>query len=664
MISCRKKILAVFLALTLVFSLCWSVALASGEDGEGSSGGGMSAPAGDDAEGSPGGSAGEPSGDGMNDSQGGSAGGSSGEGGSPGGSAGDFEGSSGAPAGQEFGNFDEIAAAAGVIVENGAVRYAQDWNGAVSGTISPQGMTGAVITATQSNGVAISLTRETDTYVIDDSDIFASAGQKNNEVGYEAAYGVAVAVRTGELWIKNSRLASDGPRSTPVYMHMTMNPSATSLVVVDSEITSHTDKADLWMPPFKLLAGGSRATLLMTRNSSWFINSRVASSNWGAISQDSVDAVTYVINSTGITTEGGYGTYLTNGMKLYASQLYGAQYGAFLCGDSYIQTGTAADALADADAMSKTPDYAPQEQPTQIVGAFNAIAVHNALPGTSAVAVGHFKDALLSTMKEDLPQAVTPMAANDEFFMQEGVSFGVGSGSAYFFNRNLYGSLILVRSMHGDFTFDGTDARTSNGVLVQTVLTFDPPSASGYLTAGQGESLPGVKVSFLNGEYAGDLLHQDYQRRMNVTVGENAVLKGAVVSGTWQGWNDLWSEETLRKVLEADGYETVPFASEDWAAEVQENLIRADDDAYAATENLGVDMTVKAGGVWTVTGLSTLSSLTLEDGACVAAPEGMTLTVFIDADASNANSSYAGGTQIEALSAGVYQNVILTVTAP
>ena len=659
--SRKAKWLSMFLALTLLITLCFSAALSTvcAETGD-SPGDSSGQPAGEGF--------GDSSGEGFGDSAGGATGDSSGEGfGDSGGeSTGDSSGESmGMPAGgQEFGTFDEIVTSAGVIIENGEVRYAENWNGTVSGEITAEGLTGAVITAEEANGVTIAMAGETDRFVIEDSEISATAGQKNNDVGYEAAYGVGVAVRTGELWIKNSRLSSEGSRSAAVYMFSTMNPYGTSLVVVDSEITAHTDMAELWMPPFKLLAGGSRATLLMTRNSSWFINSRVASSNWGAISQDSVDAVTYVINSTGITTEGGYGTYLTNGMKLYASQLYGAQYGAFLCGDSYIQTGTAADALADADAMSKTPDYAPQEQPTQIVGAFNAIAVHNALPGTAAVAVGHFKDALLSTMKEDLPQAVTPMAANDEFFMQEGVSFGVGSGSAYFFNRNLYGSLILVRSMHGDFTFDGTDARTSNGVLVQTVLTFDPPSASGYLTAGQGESLPGVKVSFLNGEYAGDLLHQDYQRRMNVTVGENAVLKGAVVSGTWQGWNDLWSEETLRKVLEADGYETVPFASEDWAAEVQENLIRADDAAYAATENLGVDMTVKAGGVWTVTGLSTLSSLTLEDGACVAAPEGMTLTVFIDADASNANSSYAGGTQIEALSAGVYQNVILTVTAP
>ena len=576
--------------------------------------------------------------------------------------SGEASGGGSGSAGQEFGTFAEIEKSAGVIIKDGSVSYADGWKGAASGEITAEGMTGAVITAEEANGVAITLADETDTYVIEDSEIAATAGLKNNELGYEAAYGVGVGVCTGELWIKNSRLSSEGARSTPVYMFSTTQPSATSLVVVDSEISTHTDKADIWMPPFKLLAGGSRATLLMTRNNSWFVNSTVTSNNWGAISQDSVDAFTYVINSSGTATEGGYATYLTYGMKLYASQLYGGQYGAFMCGTSLIHTGTAEDALADAEAMSKTPDYVPEEQPTVIAAPFNAIVVHNSLPSLDMIAEGYFKDAILSTLPEDLPETVTPMAADDAFFMDPDAPFGVGSGTSYFYNRNLYGSLILVRSMNGDFTFDNTDARTSNGVLVQTVVTFDPPAASGYLSVGQGEELPGVSVTFLNGEYSGDILHQDYQRRMNVTVGENSVLTGAIVSGTWQGWVDLWSEETLLDVLQEDGYDEVPFASETWAADVQDNLILADDAAYADTENLGADVTVAAGGTWVVTDASTLSSLTLEDGAVVTAPEGMSLTVYVDADASNAGSSYAGGTQIDALVAGTYNNVIITVS--
>ena len=219
-------------------------------------------------------------------------------------------GESSGSAGQEFGTFGEITASAGIIIENGAVTRADGWNGTASGEISAQGISGAVITADEANAVAVTMPAETDVFLITDSDISATAGQKNNDLGYEAAYGVAVGVCTGELRIENSRLSSEGARSTPVYMFSSAQPSATSLVVVDSEISTHTDKADIWMPPFKLLAGGSRATLLMTRNNSWIINSTVTSNNWGAISQDSVDAWTYVINSCGTATEGGYATYL------------------------------------------------------------------------------------------------------------------------------------------------------------------------------------------------------------------------------------------------------------------------------------------------------------------------------------------------------------------
>ena len=573
------------------------------------------------------------------------------------------EGGGTGSAGQEFGTFGEITASAGVVVENGTVTYAEGWDGTVSGEITAEGMSGVELTANGFNGLAITMAEETECYVIEDSVLSASAGTKNNDLGYEAAYGVAVGVCTGELWIENSVLSSEGARSTPVYMFSSSQPNATSLVVIDSEISTHTDTADVWMPPFKLLLGGSRATLLMTRNNSWFVNSVVTANTWGAISQDSVDATTYVINSTATATEGGYATYLTYGMKLYASQLYGGQYGVFMCGTSLIETGTATTAMADTDAMSKTPDYVVEEQPTIIAAPFNAVVVHNSLPNLDMVAVGNFKDATLSTLAEDLPDTVTPMAADDEFFMNPDAPFGVGSGSSYFYNRNLYGSLILVRSMNGDFTFDNTDARTSNGVLVQSVLTFDPPSASGYLSVGKGEEVPGVSVTFLNGEYTGDLLHQDYQRRMNITVGENAVLNGAVVSGTWQGWMDLWSEENLREVLTADGYEEIPFISETWAADVQENLILADDAAYAETANLGASVVVTAGGTWVVTGTSTLSSLTMEEGAVLAAPEGMVLTVYENADNSNANATYTGGTPVDELSVGTYENVIITISA-
>ena len=528
------------------------------------------------------------------------------------------------------------------------------------------------------NGIAIAMDNETDVFTIGGEDrtyevdgtkyntvIRVAAGEGNNDAGYEAVYGVGAAISTGELHIENSYIYADGPRATPVYAFSTQSPGATSLVVTNSKLEAHSDS--VWMPPFKLLAGGARATLLMTRNNSWFYGSEVLSNNWGAISQDSVDAMTYVVNSSGISTEGGYGTYLTYGMRLYGSELYGGQYGVFMCGTSDILTDTGEAALSDPDAMEKAPEYpVDASRVSKVAAPFNAVVIHNSLPDISMVAKGVFRNSLLSTRPEDLPDTVTPMAYDDGFFLPgvDIVGSGNGCGAAYFFNKNLYGSLALVRSMNADLTFDNSETHTANGVLVHSVVTYDPPSASGYLTPDQGQTVPGIAATFLNGTYAGDILHEDYQRPMTVTVGDGATLTGKAVSGTYAAWNALWSEEALCVMLQEDGHAPEDFQNDAWVADVQANLIRPEDTVYQDTENHGISMTVAQGGTWVVTGDSSLKQLTLEDGASICAPEGCTLTVYTGCDSSNALAFYdeAQGQLVDTLSTGTYDNVVLRVT--
>ena len=570
-------------------------------------------------------------------------------------------------AGQEFATFEEVSSYAGIIVTGDDVELADGYNGDISAdasAVSADGAKGITINAEEANGIAITKSSEDDVYTIEDSQISVTAGQINNDAGYEAVAGVGVGVETGELWVKNSDISSDGPRSTPVYLFSTDSPAATSLVVEDSTLTAHSD--EIWMPPFKLLAGGARASLMMTRNNSWYYGSTVTSNNWGAISQDSVDAYTYVINSSGTSTEGGYATYLTYGMRLYGSELYGGQYGVFMCGDSDIISDTGVAALSDDDAMSKIPEYTVDEDAvSKIAAPFNAIVVHNSLPALDMVAKGEFRNTLISTLTEDLPDNVTPMAADDDFFMP-GVDIlgsGAGCGASYFFSKNLYGSIALIRSMNADFTFDASDLRSSNGVLLQSVVTYDPPSASGYLAVGEGDDLPGIKGTYKNGSYEGDILHQDYQRKMAVTIDEDATVTGAMVSGTYQAWLDLWSEENLTAMLEEDGYTPDFFNNENWVEDVQANLIQSDDEAYADTENYGIDLTVSSTGKWVVTDRSTLGSLTVEDGATITAPEGKTLKVYTDCDDSNSLSSYdeSAGTELSELTPGTYENVVIIV---
>ena len=578
------------------------------------------------------------------------------------GMGGDMGGGGSGGGSQEFGTFDEVESYAGILAEDGVLTYADDWDGTIEldegGSITAESITGATISVTEGNGAAISMSSASDVFTISNSTISATSGTINDDLGYEAAAGVAVGVETGELWIVDSTITSDGSRSTPVYLFSNSDDEATSLVVVDSTLESSSDT--IWIPAFKLMYSGARATILMTENNSWFYGAEVISQNWGAISQDSVDATTYVVNSIGVSTEGGYGTYLTYGMELYGSELYGGQYGAFMCGDSLLITDTGAN-VSD-EAMSKVPDYEVEDTTSIIAAPFNAIVVHNSLSDNTMKAVGYFSNTILSTLEEDLPDSVTAMSYDDEFFLDPDTDdYGISSGSAYFYNMNLYGSLVLVRSMNADFTFDNTDTRTSNGVLVQSVITFDPPSASGYLSV--GEEVDGITATFLNGDYEGDILHQDYQRSMTVEVGENATLTGAVVSGTYAAWNNLWSEESLNEALEADGKDSSIFASDTWAEDVYDNLTIEDDTEYADTDNIGASVTVEAGGTWVVDGESTLSSLTIEEGGSVEAAEGYELVVYVNCDTSNSLLTYEGGEEIDSLSAGTYTDVRIEVVA-
>lgn len=602
-----------------------------------------------------------------------------------GGPGGPPPGGGGGSAGQEFATFEEVAESA-LLSVNGAEKTVSgldklDSALADGGSMTAEAASGLMLTGEElQNGLALDLGEGAFTIGGDEtfyekdgkaynSVITAASGEGNNDKGYEAVYGVGVGLNSGELRIKNSYIGSEGPRSTPVYAFSTEAPNATSLVVENSTLEAHSDS--IWMPPFKLLAGGARATLLMTRNNSWIYGSELLSNNWGALSQDSVDAYTYMVNSTGKSTEGGYAAYLTYGLRFYGSRLYAGQYGIFMCGESDVLTDTGAAALTDGDAMSKSPDFQVDSEAKSIVAApFNAIVVHNSLPNLDMVAKGVFKNTTLSTMKEDLPEDVKAMEADDEFFMP-GVDIlgsGAGCGASYFYSRNLYGSLALIRSMNADFTFDNAETKTSNGVLVHSVVTYDPPMASGYLTPGQGDEVPGIAATFLNGNYEGDILHEDYQRQMKVTVGENASLTGKVVSGTWAAWNDKWSEENLTAALTADGYTPDLFNNPDWVADVQANLVRAEDSAYEGTENYGVDLTIAAGGTWTVTGPSTLSSLTIEEGGQLL---GEDVILYVNCGASNEYYEYyfaAEGVEVinllvDELAPGTYKNVAI-FTAP
>lgn len=607
----------------------------------------------------------------------------------------------GGTAQQEFATYSEDSEHAAIRVEDGTVQTdmlegyespagGTTFTGTVSlaegGNLTTSGADGLLIVGDgYSNGLVVQMQSETEVFTIGgESRYYAADGSEGsiyNSVimvdaadgnqDYEGVYGVGVAMNLGELRIINSYIATEGARSTTAYLNH--NAGNTSLVVIDSRLEAHSDT--IWMPPFKLLAGGARTTLLMSMNNSWFYGSEIISNTWGAVSQDSIDADTYVYDCVIRATEGGYGSYQTYHLYLYGTSMQAAQYGAFMCGESYLLTDTILAGKADENITGKAAELGydignvPNENATEIVAAWNAIVVHTSVPGDSQVARGDLKNSLLSTDTDDLDPSVTALVYDSDFLFPGVNPDGDTCGQTYFYTKNLYGSVVLVRSMNSDFTFDNCELRSSNGVIIHSVITYDPPGTPQILVTDSNiETQAGNAATFLNGTYTGDILNEDYQRKMTITVGENATLTGKAISGTKAYWENKWSEENLLATLAEDGIDVSELSSVNatWAADVL-SAFSLEGDYFEGSEGYGIHMTVASGGEWVVTADSNLSSLTVAPGGALSAASGSTLTIYYDCDVSSDEVYYStdGAKELalnDLVEGETYENVVIVVS--
>jgi hypothetical protein len=102
---------------------------------------------------------------------------------------------------------------------------------------------------------------------------------------------------------------------------------------------------------------------------------------------------------------------------------------------------------------------------------------------------------------------------------------------------------------------------------------------------------------------SGNILHDDYQRDMQLTL-DNTALTGSIEQGTYDSWKALWAAQNVTGV--------------DWLQ----------DTSWDGTNSLAV--TLENGSTWIVPADSTLTSLTISDNSTVSAPEGKTLVMTVD----------------------------------
>jgi hypothetical protein len=83
-------------------------------------------------------------------------------------------------------------------------------------------------------------------------------------------------------------------------------------------------------------------------------------------------------------------------------------------------------------------------------------------------------------------------------------------------------ALILVKSANADITLDGASLASSSGVLIQSALNDDSNA-----TKVDGQAVAGIRATLKHLTVAGDILHQDPERTMSVSL-VGTRLRGAI----------------------------------------------------------------------------------------------------------------------------------------
>lgn len=456
----------------------------------------------------------------------------------------------------------------------------------------------------------------------------------------ETAPGTGIAFNGKSLELKNVYGEAAGTGRPIVHIPASTRDKNVSqlsdLIIVDSSFLNHSTRAFLLM-------GGDV----------WCLNSTALTNAWGALSFDNTSATMYVVNSDvenmGL---GGYAIYDAAGCALEA---YGSHVVAGNTAITVCRTATAIiDSLENASETAVAPydgeadllvPAATADGRTELIANDYTIKMHADMSGADSQAAAEIRNTYLSTMPEDVVFADGTTPAD-----YESTSTGISKLMA----EHVNGTIIDIACHNGKVVFDNCELHSRTGVLVHTAYAYDPMASGIYPV--DGAEYVGDEIVFKNMSAEGDILHEDYFRKMVLSL-ENAELTGKVVGGTVTSWNNYWKD-----VVASMPEEDLTEATEDKTA-VEATLARC---IYNESYDTiwGVRMAMDADSVWTVTGDSNLYRFTMADGAVVKAPEGKTLAIYVDCGMSGSEAAYdtSVGTKIEAFEPGVeYSGVVILV---
>ncbi len=429
--------------------------------------------------------------------------------------------------------------------------------------------------------------------------VASSEGSAASPYGFHGSGSALTA--SGAVNLPDGDLAVEGQAIIAVGASAVQNSGSSDLVVRDSVIVGVDPDPTQPLagnPGNLLVAGNVRTTLALSQGHSYYINSTIVSSNWAALSTDGAVPATeagqeelslYAYGALARTTEGGYGAYsdLFCNLYLYGSDIEAAEIGIISGTYGKVVADTIAAGEADGNLSQYLTDadkaaQADKDLGSVVSGGRNAIMIHSVnLPPYWAYE---------GYSQEELPLYSTPVVVNGSTLRTD---LDLDMGVEYAAQKQAYidhtaGSVILVKSTNTDIRL--TDSRLiadprGTGAVIHTVYNNDTMFMN---AVPDGEQYPGVSVTMTGMEVVGDIIHEDYQRDLTLTLSDT-VLEGAVNGYDCGHWN---------AVAAAEGFT-------DYAL----------DASYAAAH--GVIVVLEDGASWTVTGESTLSGLTIGEGCSV-----------------------------------------------
>ena len=482
-------------------------------------------------------------------------------------------------------------------VADGAVTASDKYDYSLTGEIGPDAAEGISLAVRDfgASGILVSGGE----YRIEDSVITHSASEP---AGVMDAGGYCAGVTDGLLTIKNSALTSEGKGG--VFGNYTVYCAENgTLVVINSAIVQKGTAGDpegytdaVMEPPSNgalLISGYSRANMSMGVTKTYYYGSYVETDGWAAMSTDMTRSLSfYAYDSVGRAIHGGYGTYADTSCKdyFYGSVLSGAELGAIISNNGAIYLASGADATEEALAYlpedyQVSAEYLARGGRSLLEGGRNGIQIHSPeeSKGTTRGMIGvvDARDTDFRTSAAlDANACLVDWAADYGPAVAEYIDF-------------VKGAIFLVKSAYADIDLTDCTAESTSDTLLMTAVNSD--SMSCFALTSHDMTGRGTDMTLTDCVIAGDVKAYDYQRNCTVNL-VNTAWSGAYETWTKADWDAAWSDEA-----KAD-----PLCC--WVL---------DPAVYHDGTGNGSALNIDGGSVWTVTGESSLSALTVAPGGVI-----------------------------------------------